>query len=170
MALQPPAPPTVVALEDIGERLDEEQKQQLDKWQKQVETVARSNNFKVHETEKYKRREDIYRAVLDEQRQHNGSIIVGMRQELEYEKHLAMQPMAWGKGYDGFGNGKTLAPLSLSMGQYRHTSAVGVPLSPNLQEALVGLQPSQISRWLAPVSIIMPEQRKLAPGRLRTLR
>ncbi|KAJ1950335.1 SWI/SNF chromatin-remodeling complex subunit, partial [Linderina macrospora] len=171
MALQPPAPPLTVALEDIGERLDEDQKQALAKWQKQAETITRSNNFKVHETEKYKRREDLYRAVLDEQRQHNASTIIGMRQELEYEKHLAMQPMAWGKGYNGFGNGKTLAPLSLSMNQYRHaSSAVGVPLSPNLQEALVGLQPSQISRWIAPVSIVMPEQRKLAPGRLRTLR
>ncbi|KAI8319227.1 SNF5-domain-containing protein, partial [Martensiomyces pterosporus] len=82
--------------------------------------------------------------------------------------------MAWGPGYDGLGNGQTLPPLSHPSAQHhghhgRH-AAGGVPLAPNLQEALIGVSPAVISRWAAPLSIIVPSQRKVAPGRLPTLR
>ncbi|KAJ1642512.1 SWI/SNF chromatin-remodeling complex subunit [Coemansia asiatica] len=166
--MAPPAPPAVIPVDKITGILDEEQKGQLAAWQKEADRIARSNQFRARETAGYQMREEAYRKILEAQRHQNVEMAQETARERELEKHLFSKPMAWGPGYSGYGNGQTLPPLASHGGR-----AAGVPLAPNLQEALVvgGTVPqAAAARWVAPVALIMPAQRKLAPGRLPTLR
>ncbi|KAJ2370046.1 SWI/SNF chromatin-remodeling complex subunit, partial [Coemansia sp. RSA 2607] len=167
-----PVPPTVIPADKIGELLDDEQKAQLGAWQKEVDRIERSNSFRVRETAQYQAREELYRKTLEDQRHHNIEQAQEAARERDFEKHYFSQPMAWGPGYRGYGNGRTLPPLTQTQHGGKITGA-GVHLTPNLQEALMvggAVPPNVAARWIAPVSLIMPGQRKLAPGRLPTLR
>ncbi|KAJ2796782.1 SWI/SNF chromatin-remodeling complex subunit, partial [Coemansia furcata] len=104
---QPPPPPTVLAADKVSEALDAEQLAQVQEWQKSVDQITRSNTFKARETGIYQAREDQYRKVLEEQRQSNGALSLDMRREREAEKHWLSQPLAWGRGYNGYANGTT---------------------------------------------------------------
>ncbi|KAJ1895627.1 SWI/SNF chromatin-remodeling complex subunit [Coemansia sp. S17] len=104
---QPPPPPTVLAADKVSEVLDEAQQAQVSEWQKSVDQITRSNTFKAKETVIYQGREELYRKVLEEQRQHNIAMTLDMRREREAEKHWLAQPHPWGRGYNGYGNGVT---------------------------------------------------------------
>ncbi|KAJ1813618.1 SWI/SNF chromatin-remodeling complex subunit, partial [Coemansia sp. RSA 2599] len=166
--MAPPAPPMVIPADKITSILDEEQKRQLASWQKEADRIARSNAFRTRETAGYQIREEAYRKILEEQRHQNIEMAQETAKERELEKHYFSRPLAWGAGYGGYGNGRTLPPLASHGGR-----SAGVPLTPNLQEALMvgGAVPqATVARWVAPVALIMPAQRRLAPGRLPTLR
>ncbi|KAJ1719768.1 SWI/SNF chromatin-remodeling complex subunit, partial [Coemansia erecta] len=171
--MAPPAPPTVIPADKIGEMLDDGQKAQLSAWQKEVDRIERANAFRMRETGLYQAREEMYRKTLEEQRRHNIEQAQETARERELEKHYFSQPMAWGPGYRGYGNGQTLPPLTQSSQHGGKMVGAGVHLTPNLQEALMvggAVPPNVAARWIAPVALIMPGQRKLAPGRLPTLR
>ncbi|KAJ2859495.1 SWI/SNF chromatin-remodeling complex subunit, partial [Coemansia aciculifera] len=104
---QPPPPPTVLAADKVSEVLDEAQQAQVSEWQKSVDQITRANTFKARETGIYQGREELYRKVLEEQRQNNIAMTLDMRREREAEKHWLAQPHPWGRGYNGYGNGVT---------------------------------------------------------------
>ncbi|KAJ2056064.1 SWI/SNF chromatin-remodeling complex subunit [Coemansia sp. S146] len=104
---QPPPPPTVLAADKVSEVLDEAQQAQVGEWQKSVDQITRANTFKARETGIYQGREELYRKVLEEQRQNNVAMTLNMRREREAEKHWLAQPHPWGRGYNGYGNGVT---------------------------------------------------------------
>ncbi|KAJ2718980.1 SWI/SNF chromatin-remodeling complex subunit [Coemansia sp. Benny D115] len=164
----PPAPPTVIPADKITELLDDEQNAQLAKWQAEVDRISRSNAFKVRETTQYQQREEMYRRILDEQRQSNAEMVMHMRGEREMEKQQLSQRFPWGAGYDGYGNGRTLPPVVSQNGR-----PAGVPLRPNLQEALMAggsMVPQSVAmRWLAPVDLIMPGFRPSTSASRRVL-
>ncbi|KAJ1669625.1 SWI/SNF chromatin-remodeling complex subunit, partial [Coemansia sp. RSA 25] len=83
---QPPPPPTVLAADKVSEVLDAQQQAQVGEWQRSADRIARANSFKVRETAIYQAREDVYRRVLEEQRQQNGAAALAMRREREAEK------------------------------------------------------------------------------------
>ncbi|KAJ2454967.1 SWI/SNF chromatin-remodeling complex subunit [Coemansia sp. RSA 2424] len=83
---QPPPPPTVLAADKVSEVLDAQQQAQVSEWQRSADRITRANSFKVRETAIYQAREDVYRRVLEEQRQQNGAAALAMRREREAEK------------------------------------------------------------------------------------
>ncbi|KAJ2908942.1 SWI/SNF chromatin-remodeling complex subunit, partial [Coemansia aciculifera] len=84
---QPPPPPTVLAADKVSEVLDPAQQAQVRAWQAAADQITRANQFKVRETGIYQAREEQYRRVLDEQRQHNSAMAASMRKE---SQQLAM--------------------------------------------------------------------------------
>ncbi|KAJ2346609.1 SWI/SNF chromatin-remodeling complex subunit [Coemansia sp. RSA 2673] len=124
---QPPPPPTVLAADKVSEVLDEAQQAQVSEWQKSVDQITRSNTFKAKETVIYQGREELYRKVLEEQRQHNIAMTLDMRREREAEKHWLAQPHPWGRGYNGYGNGVTSnqSGVTLVMPGQRRVAAPG---------------------------------------------
>ncbi|KAJ2763597.1 SWI/SNF chromatin-remodeling complex subunit, partial [Coemansia nantahalensis] len=133
----------------------------VEKWQADATRITRSNEFKHRETAKYQAREAEYRAVLETQRQQNNDLAMAMRREREAEKLLLAQPLPWGPGYAGYGNGTALSA---------HQARQGVPLAANLQDAVVAggaVAPQVAARLVAPVALVMPGQRRGPGGRQR---
>ncbi|KAJ2611470.1 SWI/SNF chromatin-remodeling complex subunit [Coemansia sp. RSA 1365] len=141
----PSLQPTVMTTDKIAKVLNHEQRVALGTWLHDAARIDRANTFKRRETAKYEEREAVYRKTLEEQRHHNNAVALDMRRDRELERHQLQQPLPWGPGYSGLGNGTTLPPsvMNVSGSGRQHT---------------------------APVTIVLPDQRHVAPGRLAPLR